>query len=204
MANSWSVESEGKRQQDRAKNRRDSTVKAAVISSVIAGVAAIVAAIITVSDHSSGDQTPQQAVKPVNQPPVSQQPVNQPLSSPPVQEERVVELSTQAGNESVDIDWWRQLPDKSGDLQMDQHGIYTVLGAKLSVIENSPELTYTRCAGVQDWTSRVDFRTLREGSQFCAQSRMGRYAMLQVRALPWSPRSDGRFVFYGRTWELAP
>jgi hypothetical protein len=121
-----------------------------------------------------------------------------------VQEERVVELNSQAGKESVDIDWWRQLSDKSGDLQMDQNGIYTVLDAKLSVIENSPELTYARCAGIQAWTSRIDFRTLHEGSQLCAHSRMGRYAMLQVRALPSSPASDGRFVFYGRTWERAP
>ena len=116
----------------------------------------------------------------------------------------MVELSTQAGKESVDIDWWRQMRDKSGDLQMDQNGIYTVLGAKLSVIENSPEPTYARCAQVQNWTTRINFVALHEGSQLCAQSRMGRYAMLQVRALPGSPGSNGRFVFYGRTWELAP
>lgn len=116
----------------------------------------------------------------------------------------MVELSTQVGKESVDIDWWRQMRDKSGDLQMDQNGIYTVLGAKLSVIENSPEPTYARCAQVQNWTTRVNFATLHEGSQLCAQSRMGRYAMLQIRALPGSPGSNRRFVFYGRTWELAP
>ncbi len=142
--------------------------------------------------------------QPVNQQPVNQQPVSPRLGSPSVQEESVVELSTQAGKESVEIDWWRRVNDRSGDLQMDQNGIYTVLGAKLSVIENSPEPTYARCAQVQTWTTRVDFATLHEGSQLCAQSRMGRYAMLQVRALPWSPASNGRFIFYGRTWQLAP
>jgi serine/threonine protein kinase len=126
------------------------------------------------------------------------------LSSPSVQEQRVVELSTQPGNESVDIDWWRQMRDKSGDLQMDQNGIYTVMGAKLSVIGDSPEPTFARCAQVQAWTTRVNFATLHVGSRLCAQSRMGRYAMLQVRALPSSSASNGRFVFYGRTWELAP
>ena len=132
------------------------------------------------------------------------QTANSILSSPPVQEETVVELSTQLGKDSVDIDWWRKKGDKSGDLQMDQNGIYTVLGAKLSVIENSPEPTYARCAQVQAWSTRVNFGTLHEGSQLCAQSRMGRYAMLQVRALPSSSASNGRFIFYGRTWELAP
>jgi hypothetical protein len=128
---------------------------------------------------------------------------NEPDSkSPEVQEERPVELSAQAGQESVEIDWWRQVHDKSGDLQMDRNGIYTVLGAKLSVIEDSPDPTYARCAQIQAWTDRVDFTTLHEGSQLCAQSLGGRYAMLQVRALPGSLGSDGRFVFYGRTWRL--
>jgi hypothetical protein len=131
------------------------------------------------------------------------QPVNSSLSSPAVQEQTVVELSTQPGNESVEIDWWRRVRDKSGDLQMDQNGIYTVLGAKLGIIEDSPEPTYARCAQVQTWTTRVNFATLHVGSQLCAQSRMGRYAMLQVRALPSSPASNGRFIFYGRTWQLA-
>ena len=142
---------------------------------------------------------------PANQPPANEPPTSQPPNPPPVQQERVVELSTQPGMESVDIDWWRQVHDKSGDLQMDQNGIYAVLGAKLSVIEDSPEPTYARCARVQDWANgRVDFVALHEGSQLCAQSRMGRYAMLQVRALPSPSGSNGRFIFFGRTWELAP
>ncbi len=113
-----------------------------------------------------------------------------------------MELSTQAGQESVEIDWWRQVGDKSGDLQMNENMINTVLGAKLSVIEASPEPTYDRCAQVQTWTTQVDLTTLYAGSQLCAQSQGGRYAMLRVTALPWSPGSDGRFVFYGRTWQL--
>ncbi len=140
--------------------------------------------------------------QPVNPQPTSQKSVSQQLSSPSVQGESVVELSTQVGKESVEIDWWRRVNDKSGDLQMDQNGIYTALGAKLSVIESSPEPTYARCAQVQTWTTRVDFVTLHEGSQLCAQSRMGRYAMLQVRALPSSPASNGRLIFFGRTWNL--
>ncbi len=146
--------------------------------------------------------------EPVNPESANPQPVDHSvsprISSPPVQEESVVELSTQVGKESVDIDWWRKVRDKSGDLQADQNGIYTTLGAKLSVIEDSPEPTHARCSQVKTWTTRVDFVTLHEGSQLCAQSRMGRYAMLQVRALPSSPASNGRFIFYGRTWDLTP
>jgi hypothetical protein len=121
---------------------------------------------------------------------------------PGVYKERPVELSTKTGQESVEIDQWRQVADKSGDLQMDQNGIYTLLGAKLSVIEDSPEPVQSRCAQIQARITRVDFTTLHEGSQLCAQSRGGRYAMLQVRALPQSPGSNGRFIFYGRTWGL--
>jgi len=119
-----------------------------------------------------------------------------------VEEERLVELSAQAGQESVEIDTWRQVGDISGDLLVGQDGIYTALGAELSVIQASSEATYERCSQIQDWTTRVDFMNLNEGSQICAKSRGGRYATLQVRALPESPGSNGRFVFYGTTWQL--
>ncbi len=119
-----------------------------------------------------------------------------------MEEERLVELSAQAGQESVEIDTWRQVGDISGDLLVGQDGIYTALGAELSVIQASSEATYERCSQIQDWTTRVDFMNLNEGSQICAKSLGGRYATLQVRALPESPGSNGRFVFYGTTWQL--
>ena len=150
-----------------------------------------------------GQPLPGKGPPPGKEPPPGKRAPGQPsFDSPGVQEERTVELSTQAGQESVEIDWWRQVGDKSGDLQMNENMINTVLGAKLSVIEASPEPTYDRCAQVQTWTTQVDLTTLYAGSQLCAQSQGGRYAMLRVTALPWSPGSDGRFVFYGRTWQL--
>lgn len=77
-----------------------------------------------------------------------------------------------------------------------------MLGAKLSVIEDALEPNAIRCAQIPTWTVRVDFATLDEGSRLCAQSLKGRYAMLQVRALPGSSASKGRFIFCGKTWEL--
>ena len=120
--------------------------------------------------------------------------------SPETQKEQRVELSAQ---NSVEIEGWRQVNDKSGDLQMDQHGIYTVRGAKLSIINDSAAPTYDRCAQIQSWSTRVDFTALQEGSHLCAQSSGGRYAMLRVAALPSSQESHGRFIFHGRTWQCA-
>jgi hypothetical protein len=93
--------------------------------------------------------------------------------SPEVTEARSVELSAKSGQESIDIGWWRQVADKSGDLQMDSNGIYTLLGAKLSTIEDSPEPVHARCAEIQARQTRIDFTTLHEGSQLCAQSHGG-------------------------------
>lgn len=120
----------------------------------------------------------------------------------PVQEERSVQLSTEAGQESVEIDWWRQNHVRGGDLQVDATGVFTTLGAQLAVVEDLPEPTRDRCKQVTNWTTRVDFTQLTDDSQLCARSVGGRYAMLQVQALPDSPGSNGRFVFYGRTWKL--
>lgn len=111
-------------------------------------------------------------------------------------------LSTEAGQESVEIDWWRQNHVRGGDLQVDATGAFTTLGAKLAVVGDSPEPTRDQCKQVTNWTTRVDFTQLHVGSQLCARSVGGRYAMLQVQALPDSPGSNGRFVFYGRTWKL--
>jgi hypothetical protein len=122
---------------------------------------------------------------------------------PPIAEERLVELSTKAGQESVEIDTWREAGNGSGDLKMRQDGIYTTLGAKLSIIEDSPEPTYERCSQIQTWTTQVAFTALHEGSQLCAQSRGERTAMLKIRTLPSSPASNVQFIFYGRTWQLA-
>jgi hypothetical protein len=131
------------------------------------------------------------------------QPEKPTTDSPEIQKEQRVELSAQSGQDSADIDSWRQVSDKSGDLQMDQHGIYTVRGAKLSIINDSAAPTYGRCAQIQNWTTRVDFSALQEGSHLCAQSSKGRYAMLRIAALPSSQEIHGRFIFYGTTWQCA-
>jgi hypothetical protein len=142
-------------------------------------------------------------------PPTSEEPVpEQPDPEPPQPEQpvplikRPVELSTQPGQESVDIDGWQHVAEKAGDLVMDEYGIYTARGAKLSIVDDAAELTYDSCAQVQTWTDRVEFSELQEGSLLCAQSSGGRLAMLRVRTVPSAPAdSDGHFVFYGKTWE---
>lgn len=113
-----------------------------------------------------------------------------------------MQLSTEPGQESVEIDWWRQNHDRTGDLQVDASGMFTTLGARLAVVADSPEPTRDQCRRIETWTTRVDFAELHVGSRLCARSVGGRYAVLQVNALPNSPASNGRLVFYGRTWEL--
>lgn len=136
---------------------------------------------------------------PETQPSMSEQ---RSVTTYPVQEERTVQLSNTAGQESVEIDWWRQNHDRTGDLQVDTTGAFTTLGAELAVVDDSSETTRDQCMGVTTWSTRVDFAKLHVGSQLCARSVGGRYAMLRVTALPDSPGSGGRFVFYGRTWKL--
>jgi hypothetical protein len=123
--------------------------------------------------------------------------------SPEIQNEQRVTLSAQPGQDSVKIDDWRQVSDQTGDLQMDQHGIYVVGGAKLSIISNPIEFAYRRCAQFQNWSTRIEFTALREGSHLCAQSSTGQYAMLRIAALPSSEGSHDKFIFYGRIWQCA-
>jgi hypothetical protein len=82
------------------------------------------------------------------------------LTEESVQEERPVELRAVAGYNSVEMDWWRQNHDRTGDLQMDTNGIFTIKGARLAVIEDagwvSPEWAGTTdtalsCAPVPEW-----------------------------------------------------
>lgn len=136
-----------------------------------------------------------------SRPAPSQQPLVQQGKDATVQEERNVELSPVRGREAVDIDWWRQNRTSSGDLQMDQGGLSAFLNAGLAVIEDTPDATRDRCASVQNWVTRVEFSSLHVGSQLCAHSRGGRYAMIKITALPTSPASNGRLFFFGRTWE---
>jgi hypothetical protein len=161
----------------------------------------------TPSPRSPGTSTHQGTTTPRPDPATTSEPQPPPSSAQrsggdPVQEERSVQLSDKAGQESVEIDWWRQNHERGGDLQVDATGAVTTLGAKLVVVEDSLELTRDRCEQVTSWTTRVDFTQLHVGSQLCARSVGGRYAMLQVQALPDSPGSNGRFVFYGTTWKL--
>lgn len=112
-------------------------------------------------------------------------------------------LSADPGQDSsVEMDWWRSVNDRSGDLQMDQNRIFTLLGARLSVIDDSPTPTRARCAQVQNWTTEVSFPTLHVGSQLCAKSREYRYATIKIDYLPTSEGSRGRLGFYGITWTL--
>jgi hypothetical protein len=78
--------------------------------------------------------------------------------------------------------------------------VHTAVGAQLAVIPDAPLANRERCAQVTSWRDRVEFGELHAGSQLCGRSRAGRYASLEVRTLPSSPSSDGRFIFYGITW----
>jgi hypothetical protein len=152
---------------------------------------------------------PTAALPPSVPPPTSNVPEPSPSPSiqsgpgDPVQEERNVELSAAKGYEAVDIDWWRQKRDSSGDMQMDTGGVNALLGAGLAVVMDSPESTRDSCSSVRNWVTRVEFSSLHVGSQLCARSRSGRHAMVKINALPSSPASNGRLLFFGRTWEHA-
>src|SRR5437899_9526350 len=113
-----------------------------------------------------------------------------PSFSPPtigsghVSEERIVVLTASPGDDSLDIDYWRQLGDESGDLRMDLQGIFTQKGASLAMVPDAPSATYRSCSRIQNWVGRVDFSQLHVGSQLCAHSFTGRYAYLRVTSLP--------------------
>lgn len=153
---------------------------------------------------AAGQPAPTRPAPPA--PPAPDRPAPSEPAEPPVADasvepaEQRVELSTQAGHESVTIDGWQPVGDGSGDLRMEQGGIRTVQGAKLSVVNDSAELSYDRCAQAQNWTTRVDFAALRKGSRLCALSSRGNYAALRVDTLPEPSGSNGRFIFYGRNW----
>lgn len=126
-----------------------------------------------------------------------------PSEPPGVQIEKTVELSTQEGHESVQIDWWQRVDNEPDDLHMDPDGIYTALDAKLSLVDPSVEPTYHHCAQNTAWINQVNFAALQTGSRLCAKSRTGRYAVLTVIALPRPEAPSDRFVFHGKTWQLA-
>jgi hypothetical protein len=115
-----------------------------------------------------------------------------------VQEKRTVDLVPQERHNWVDIEYWRHDAAVSGELQMDATGVHTATGAQLAVIADTPLAGRARCAQVTSWRDRVEFSELHAGSQLCGRSRAGRYASLLVQSLP-TP-SDGRFFFYGITW----
>jgi hypothetical protein len=159
------------------------------------------------SSSAPSSPSPKSSPTPSESPTPTPAPTPTPLPSTPpplpngssgnVSEERFVTLTP--GNGSVDIDWWRQYKDASGDLRIDQDGLYTQKGAALTLIEDTPDATYARCSQVQAWGSRVHFSQLHAGSQLCARSYMGRYASMKVTSMP-SETVAGEFVFYGRVW----
>jgi hypothetical protein len=114
-----------------------------------------------------------------------------------VQEQRTVELVRQQGYNWVDIEYWRHDADTPGELQIDASSVFTAYGARLAVIPDSPAPDRARCAQVTQWRDRVGFDELHVGSRLCARSKVGRYASLEVRALP---STGGSFIFYGITW----
>lgn len=117
-----------------------------------------------------------------------------------VQEDEVVELVQQQGYNWRDIEYWRHDASTPGEVHVDPNGVFTNLGAKLTVIPDTPLANRARCAQATGWRDRIEFSELHVGSQLCALSRMDHYASMEVRLLPSSPASNGRFIFYGITW----
>ncbi|MBP2322987.1 hypothetical protein JOF56_003372 [Kibdelosporangium banguiense] len=128
------------------------------------------------------------------------QPSEDPGRYDKVQEKRVVELIQQQGYNWVDIEYWRHDSTKPGELQIDTQKVFTNLGAKLTIIPDDPLANRERCARATGWRDSISFAELHVGSQLCGLSHMDRYASLVVRLLPGSPASNGRFTFYGITW----
>jgi hypothetical protein len=91
-----------------------------------------------------------------------------------------------------DIEYWRHDASTSGEVQIDPHGVFTHLGAKLTIIPDTPLANRARCAQSSGWRDRIEFAELHVGSQLCAMSHLGRYASMEVRLVP-SPANDGRF-----------
>ncbi|MDI1462853.1 hypothetical protein QEZ54_17905 [Catellatospora sp. KI3] len=117
-----------------------------------------------------------------------------------VQHEQVVELDQIPKYNWVDIENWRHDATKPGELQIDAQGVTTALGAKLAIMPDTPLPNEARCSRVTAWQDRVEFSSLHVGSQLCGRSRDGRFASLDVRLLPNPASGDGRFIFYGITW----
>lgn len=113
-------------------------------------------------------------------------------------------MSLAHGDDSIWIDYWRKQHEGDGDLNMDQSGIHTTLGAKLKLMPGSAEPGYFDCRNATGWTTRVNFSAMQLGRYLCARSREGRYAWLRVVALPSSPTSNGRFIFDGLVWHKGP
>ena len=117
-----------------------------------------------------------------------------------VAEHRAVTLTSSPQFSSVDIDYWRAIGDQSGDLNMDQDGIYRQKGAWLAIIPDTPEATYgTSCSPSLSWVPRIHFADLRVGGQLYARSSTGRYAKMRVTSLP-SETAAGEFIFDGTVW----
>jgi hypothetical protein len=155
-------------------------------------------------EPAPGEPAPSQQAQPIPGVPVPGEPTPRTPPGPPViQQEKRVVLSTKAGRESVGIDQWQKVNSESDDLRMDPDGIYTTMGAQLSVVEDPHEtIAYHDCAQRTTWVTRVEFSTLHKGSAICARSRTGSYAALKVINLPPSTRNHDRFVFQGTTWQL--
>lgn len=149
-----------------------------------------------------GEPAPAQQAQPAPGEPAEPTPRTPP--GPPIfQQDKRVVLSTKAGREFVEIDWWQKSSSEAADLRMDPDGIYTTMGAQLSVVDGlNHTITYPDCAQRANWVTRVGFATLHQGSTICARSRTGNYAALTVIALPPSTRNHDKFVFQGTTWQL--
>jgi hypothetical protein len=117
-----------------------------------------------------------------------------------VQEQRVVELVQEQGYNWVDIEYWRHDASTPGEVQINTQEVFTNLGGKLTIIPDTPQAGRARCAQATGWRDRVSFSELHVGSQLCALSHLDHYASMEVRLLPNSPASNGKFSFYGITW----
>jgi len=116
---------------------------------------------------------------------------------PGVEQDRNVILSTDPGQESVGIDYWRQEHEGGGDLHLKPDFLVTGSGAMLAVV---PTADWATCSTVHPGQTKIPYSALAVGTHLCADSTEGRHARLKVLSAPTA--ADQRLVFYGYTWDF--
>lgn len=116
---------------------------------------------------------------------------------PGVEQDRNVTLSTEPGQDSVGIDYWRQEHEGGGDLHLKPDFLVTGSGAVLAVV---PTADWATCSTAHPGQTKIPYSALAVGTQLCADSTEGRHARLKVLSAPTA--ADQRLVFYGYTWDF--